>query len=65
MRRQGIYGRLWEEVVVKAREMGVGRIEGITDPKNHAAQAAMDKQGRVCTALTYGFDVPALGGGSC
>lgn len=52
-RRQGIYSKLHEAMLVKAREFGVKQITSIVKPTNEPIRASKDKHGYKLHSLYY------------
>jgi GNAT superfamily N-acetyltransferase len=57
-REQGIFSQLWGELLNRARNDGVTRIDAETHVKNKPMQAALAKYNARCQGLSYALDVP-------
>lgn len=58
-RGQGLYRRMWNELVLKAIELKVAKIQSSTHVRNIAMREASKKLGRVEDAISMTFDVPS------
>jgi GNAT superfamily N-acetyltransferase len=57
-RRHGVYRAMWDALVVKAQEIGVAFIYGITDAANEAMRAVAKEVGREECGISLRFAVP-------
>lgn len=58
-RGAGIYRSLWNELVLKAMELKVAKIEGATHMRNTAMREVAKHLGRTETYVVFNFEVPS------
>lgn len=57
-RRRGIYRKMFERLVEKAKALSVRSIAGGVDPDNLAMRHVADSLGRKATSITYEYELP-------
>jgi hypothetical protein len=57
-RKSGVYRRMWDELILKARELGVPEIQGGTHVGNKPMLDCATRLGRVPLFITTSFKVP-------